>query len=254
MTGKMIFKMEMFKFWKDKAYLFSALAIGILNTIVTLIALAVVSNMANGDMYYSETAEALIGVLFLVGFLLILGSGLFMFIYPFRAVSADYKNNVMALMVASGVNRTKLYFAKIGAIILAALILAMVISLVPIILITVRISTEVGLAQVVDAIAEVWQFFDMSAVQILVNSILSYLQALILIIFVCIWLKGSNLSFLLFIGLSIAISIVSGILNLFSIAFDFSFNAMLAYSSFITLIITVALMFLSLSMLRRQNL
>ena len=245
MTGSMIFKMEMLKFRTDKAYLLWAIGLGIANTLMTLLVIS-------GIEAYIEDMMWLF--IFPIAFFLVAGSAVLMFIYPFRAVSVDYKNNVMAMMIASGVNRTKLFFAKVGAITLSTLIISAILALLPMLIVLFKLGIEVGFREIVEGFSEFFWLMEFSGISFLFNTFFGYLQLLVVMIFASIFLKGSNLSFLLFIGINMAISMVTSIVTIpFMVATE-SMNLYFFITSLMNVIVIGLFVFLSLRTLNRQNL
>jgi ABC-type transport system involved in multi-copper enzyme maturation permease subunit len=252
MTGKLIFKMELFKFLRDKSFLIAAGIIGVLNIIFTLLALSAF-NLT--DTYYdSGSTAAMIGTLAIIWVILIMGNVIFAYIYPFHMLSMDYKNNVMAMMVASGVNRRKLFFAKVGAIFICTIALTVAITLIPFILCVAKIAQEGGWNDFVEGFTSVFYYTDLSVVKLIFSGIFGYINMLMLIAAACIIMKGKNLSFMLFIGFNMLNSLVTGILSTLTIAFDFSFNGVYTFQLLLTIISTVVFGYISLRVLEKQNL
>ncbi|MTD40330.1 hypothetical protein GIX45_17240 [Erwinia sp. CPCC 100877] len=252
MTGKLIFKMELFKFLRDKSFLIAAGVIGVLNIIFTLLALSAFNIT---DSYYdSSSTAAMIGTLAIIWVILVMGNIIFAYIYPFHMLSMDYKNNVMAMMVASGVNRRKLFFAKVGAIFICTIALTLAITLIPLILCAVKIVQEGGWNDFVKGFTTVFYYTDLSVVKLIFSGIFGYINMLMLIAAACIIMKGKNLSFMLFIGFNMLNSLVTGILSTITIAFDFSLNGVYTFQLLLTIISTVVFGYISLRVLEKQNL
>jgi ABC-type transport system involved in multi-copper enzyme maturation permease subunit len=253
MTGKLIFKMELFKFLRDKSFLITAGVIGVLNIILSLFALSAVS--AFSDSYYeSSTTAALLGTMGVIGFIVIFGNIIFAYVYPFHMISMDYKNNVMAMMVASGVNRRKLFFAKIGAIFICTIALMLLIALIPMILFLVKLVQLDGWDSFVEGLNSMFYYTELSFGKLIFSGLLSYLNMLMVIATACIIMKGKNLSFLLFIGFNILSTFVTGILSMISFSFDFSVTGSYIFQLFLTVVSIVVFGYISLRTLEKQNL
>ena len=252
MTGKLIFKMELFKFLRDKSFLITAGVISIINIILTLLLLNASNNL---DSYSNSGATAtFVGTLAGVSVMIIFGNIIFAWIYPFHMISMDYKNNVMSMMVASGVNRKKLFFAKIGAIFVCTLLVMVVITLIPFILCLIKLAQVNALDQIKEVMSEMFYYADISGFQLLIRMFVQYINSLMLIATACILMKGRNISFLVFMGLSILNSIVGGILNMIPSTFMFSLNGMYSFQLIVLLLSTVVFCFISLNILEKQNL
>ncbi|WP_430607023.1 hypothetical protein IGJ55_000063 [Enterococcus sp. AZ170] len=253
MTGKLIFKMEVFKFLRDKSFLITAGVIGVLNIVLTLFSLSMASSFS--DTYYeSSSAASMVGTMAFVSVIVVFGNIIFAYVYPFHMISMDYKNNVMAMMVASGVNRRKLFFAKVGAIFICTLVLMLMITLIPAILFLIKLTQLDGWDSFVDGFNSVFYYTDLSFGKFIFSGLLGYLNMLMVIATSCIIMKGKNLSFLLFIGFNILSSLVTGILNTIAYSFDFSATGSYIFQLFLTIISIVVFGYISLRTLERQNL
>lgn len=252
MTAKLIFKMELFKFLRDKSFLITAGVISIINIVLTLILLSEASNASN--YYDSGTTATFIGTLVGISMMIVFGNIIFAWIYPFHMISMDYKNNVMSMMVASGVNRQKLFFAKIGAIFVCTLILMAAITLIPLILCIIKLAQVNALDQIKEVVSEIFYYSEISGFQLFLSMFVQYINSLMLIATACILMKGRNISFLIFLGFSIINSIVSGILNMIPNTFMFSFNGTFSFQILVLLLSTAVFGFISLKVLEKQNL
>lgn len=255
MTAKMIFKMEMFKFYKDKPYIIAAAILALLNIVVTSIAVNATGNFINSGFNMGSNAnEAFLTTLVTVTPLLVIGNAVFMFVYPFHSVAVDYKNNVMAMLFASGVNRKNLYFAKVGAIVLSTILLSISISLIPIIILTVKLTNGVDFKEILDALSRFIEFIDTNFVSVLLLGILSYVNMVVMIVFASIFQKGAKLTFLVYVGLSMLVSMVKGVFNLIPLSMNISASGTLVFQ-IIWVIASLALFtFGSLKLLETQDL
>ena len=253
MTGKLIFKMELFKFLRDKSFLITAGVIGVVNIILTILTLNVLAD--NSDSYYGSSATAsMVGTIVLVGFIVVLANIIFAYVYPFHMISMDYKNNVMAMMVASGVNRRKLFFAKIGAIFICTIVMMLMIALIPTILFMIKLVQLDSWDSFAEGFNSAFYYTDLSFGKFMVDSLLGYLNMLMVIATSCIIMKGKNLSFLLFFGFNILSSLIIGILKSLAYSFDFSSTGSYIFQVVLTLISIVVFGYISLRTLERQNL
>lgn len=253
MTEKLIFKMELFKFLRDKSFLITAGVIAVINTILTLVLLNATGNVS--DYYYDSSATAtLIATLGGITVMIFLGNIIFAIIYPFHMISMDYKNNVMAMMVASGVNRKKLFFAKIGAIFVCTLLLMLAITLVPLILCLIKLSQMNELSQISEVISSIFYYTETTGIKLVLLGFINYINSLMIIATASIAMKGKNISFLCYIGLNIVNSIVFGILNMIPTTFMFSNNGVYMYQLLMAVLSIVLFAFISLKLLEKQNL
>jgi len=110
-----VFRMELFKNRQDRASLIIMLAFMLVNTLAAIM-------MSTLPWFHTP--------IFLFTFSMI-GSVLFLFIYPYRMARIDYKNKVMSLLIASGVSRTQYYFVKVGATSLFSLLSVILIVMIP---------------------------------------------------------------------------------------------------------------------------
>lgn len=211
MTGKQIFKMEMFKFMKEKSYMITAGILAVLNIMVTLFIMYIVNGFTTNT---NSIPSAFASMMVFVTIFVIFANWLFLFLYPFHIISVDYKNNVMAMLVASGVNRTKLFFSKIGAVIICTVLLSIAITIIPVLIIFIDITTKVGAQQFIEGVSSIFSGLQsIDGFSLIVMMIFSYLASLMTITASAILVKGSNKTVSLFIGFSILISLVSGVLN-----------------------------------------
>jgi len=227
-----IFKMEMYKNFRDKPYL---IMIGIFTISMTILSIFVVSedfwNQLRGRHEVFVTAFLILLTIFTV-----LGLLVFALLYPFHLLNLDYKNKVMSLMFASGVSRTKYYFVKIGATILSCYMVA------AIILLPLMLSTESAMI-----------------LEFMFRNILAIVQWVVVMMVAVILTKGSVSGIFLFIGLNLGIGI-------FELILVFTFLPVRSLTSFgpvtisdmpinpMTLVFIVIFGFLGVFLLRRQDL
>jgi len=228
-----IFKMEMYKNFRDKPYL---IMIGIFTISVTILSLFVVSEDFFWNLIETRHMAFVTAFLILLTIFTVLGLLVFALLYPFHLLNLDYKNKVMSLMFASGVSRTKYYFVKIGATILSCYMVA------AIILLPLMLSTESAMI-----------------LEFMFRNILAIVQWVVVMMVAVILTKGSVSGIFLFIGLNLGI----GILELILV---FTFLPVRSLTSFgpvtisdmpinpMTLIFIVIFGFLGVFLLRRQDL
>ena len=118
MNFKRIFTMEMYKFITSKLYLYLIAGIGIFNLLTTIYVSSLISS--NGADGHNTAFLVMLGI---TTYLLNVAGMIFIFIYPINSFSTDYKNNVMATIVSSGVSRKVLYFVKLLSILLNEIIM-----------------------------------------------------------------------------------------------------------------------------------
>lgn len=210
MNGKLIFKMELFKFSKDKIFLMSIGMLSTLNIAFTSMGLGILGGKSN-----LGNSSGLI-IFFFCCLMLIITNCIVSFMYPFHMISMDYKNNVMAMMVASGVNRKKLFFAKMGAALCYMLLLLLALRLIPLLLVFLHSpSTEIWKQ-------DKWQlffsilFFNFNFLHIkstidfnnltyglpFFSWIIDSIEMIVLVALSCIISKGRKFSVFIFIALS----------------------------------------------------
>ncbi len=258
MTGKLIFKMEMYKFFQNRSFLITAGIIGLLNIFSTISLINAIDNGASDDL--SIVLVALVPLQYLASILI-------MMIYPLQAVTIDYKNNVMAMMVASGVNRRKLYFAKVGAIILSSIILTAIMVLIPIIIFTAKINAEIGLDRVFEEFSDVFSSVDLNIPLLILLVITTYLAGLLLMVFCSILSRSVGKAILVFLGVSFVYRLVFILLvntssnvvyyNSFDGANEVdasALNSLFGTASIINAVFIALFIFISLKTLERQNL
>ncbi|GEL14701.1 ABC transporter permease [Pediococcus cellicola] len=244
MNARLIFKMEIFKYLRDKYYLIANLILLGLNAIAT-IALVNYEHLSSSLLITSITSA----ILLFVSNLVFLG-----IIYPFHLLAIDYKNRVLALMVASGVNRNKLFFAKIGAVILANIVVSFILLVVPIATILYQVGNLGGWDEL---------FRDMGVllvpqmIPLSINAVLSYVAGLFILMTAVIMTQGKTLSILLYFGFNILVGIITSFVNTL-VSSDYAFTRQLngdgIFGSVIELVVILVFGLIALQQLRHQNL
>jgi len=187
--------MEIYKNIHDRASLFIMLV---------LMCLSIISGIfiTNQNWIFRETAEFGVEIMVIWLFVFsILGTLAFLFIYPYQMARTDYKNNVMSLMIASGVSRVQYYFVKIGATLLFSFLSIISLVIIPL-LIVLLINGEV--ASAFEFADFYWEVGDTGVTFGLI--ITGWLSAFSTLMTAVIITKGRGAAFFVFFGLSIATS------------------------------------------------
>lgn len=243
MNARLIFKMELFKYLRDKYYLMTTLILFGLNVIATIALL-------NSDHLNSSflVTSIVLAILLFVSNLIFLG-----IIYPFHLLAIDYKNRVLALMVASGVNRNKLFFAKIGAVILANIVVSFVLLVVPVATLIYQVGNLGGWDEL---FGEMGMLMVPQMIPLSINAILSYIAGLFILMTSVIIVKGKTLSILLYFGFNMLVGVITSFINtLFTSNSSFTqqFSGDTVASSVIEVIVILVFGFIALQGLRHQN-
>lgn len=250
MTAKLIFKMELFKYMRDKRYLITTGILAIINVFSTIYLVHLI-DQAN----YISDVESTFVSLFLVFFALTMFANFaFMFLYPFHLMSLDYKNDVMAMLVASGVNRTRLFFSKIGATLLWSLCVTIVLVFIPGFIVLLKISQTTGMFQMISKMLELMNVSSLSIFGLSFTFLNSYLNMLILISAATILMKGHNLTILVYFGFNIAQSMILGFLALIPIFMNFSNTGVSIFNNLAMILVSCGMILLSLKIMKKQNL
>ena len=188
-----VFRMEMFKNLHDRTSIFMMIVLMCLNTISGLF----ISNMVINQVWLRTASPNLFqGIMILILTFSTLASLAFMIIYPYQLSRMDYKNNVMSLMIASGVSRVQYYFVKIGATLIFSFVNFLSVVFIPLIIAT-RGFALTGLT--------VWNMeFDLGFGSFL----FSWLSMFFMLMTAVILVKGKGSTIFVYFGLSIATSIV----------------------------------------------
>lgn len=246
MNARLIFKMELFKYLRDKYYLMATLILFGLNVIATIALLN--SDHLNSSLLVTSIVLA---ILLFVSNLIFLG-----IIYPFHLLAIDYKNRVLALMVASGVNRNKLFFAKIGAVILANIVVSFVLLVVPVATLIYQVGNLGGWDELFGEMGMLMLMVP-QMIPLSINAILSYIAGLFILMTSVIIVKGKTLSILLYFGFNMLVGVITSFINtLFTSNSSFTqqFSGDTVASSVIEVIVILVFGFIALQGLRHQNL
>ena len=251
MTGTQIFKMELFKYVRDKTYIMSTGILAVINIFVTIYFTYIIDNYTQ---YSGLEDNYFFGFMVVFLVLTIFANMIFMFLYPFHLVSMDYKNNVMSMLVSSGVNRTQLFFAKIGAIFLWTILLTLVLVFIPFALILFKLLQVVDVQSLISGITQGINMAGFSFLGMMVSSFISYINSLVIIATATIMLKGNSLTFFLFIGLGMVQSAVASLLSFIPLVLNFSMTGVLIMNNLITVVMTLIFILISLRFMKTQNL
>ena len=200
-----VFRMEIFKNLHDRANLFIMLMLMCLNIIGGII-------ISNQNWLFREPSGFELMIIWLLVFS-VLCTVAFLFIYPYQMARTDYKNNVMSLMIASGVSRVQYYFVKIGATLLFSFLSVTFLVIFPLLIVLIVNGEIVTAYEFADFY---WNISDIGGVLGLL--ITGWLSAFSTLMTATIMTKGKSVTFFVFFGLLIIASqlavIVQGILGI----------------------------------------
>lgn len=251
MTATQIFKMELFKYTKDRTYIITTGILAIINILLTVYFMNVFDNINQVNRLENDY---LFGLMIILLVFTIFANMIFMFIYPFHLVSMDYKNNVMSMLVSSGVNRTQLFFAKLGAIFLWNIILTLILVFIPSAFILFRFQQVVDIQTILSGISAGFNTVGFSFLGVIASSFISYINSLVIITTATIMLKGSNLTIFLFMGLSMLQGVITNTLSIIPTSLGFSMTGILIMNNLIVVVITLIFVLISLHFMKTQNL
>lgn len=245
MDAKLIFKMELYKFINDRKYLIIAGVLALLNTIFTIQTM----NSVRSFSYYSSAYPN--GMMMMMSISL---SIIFLSIYPFHALAQDYKNNVLALMMASGVNRTKLYFSKVGATVLCSFGLLLVVVLLPMILISITFGGTDAIIKIITTFAFPFGNLAYHDFILILSLLVSYVLMIVTINTAIVFTKGSITAILLYIGLWLIQTTFLGFFTAPGIPFD-SLNTSYLFTGVISRVLVIFLYgYISIRQMKIQSL
>ena len=177
-----------------------------------------------------------------------------MFLYPFHLMSLDYKNDVMAMLVASGVNRTRLFFSKIGATLLWSLCVTIILVFVPGFIVLLKMSQTTGMFEFIGEIFRLMNINSFSIFSISFTMLNSYLNTLILISAATILMKGKNLTILVYFAFNTAQTMVLGFLGFIPAAMNFSETGYSLFTNLAMMLVSMGMILFSLRVMKTQNL
>ena len=231
-----VFRMEIFKNLHDRTSLFVMLVLMCTNTIGGLV--------ASNHSWVRTTGSLEESIMWLFVFSAI-GTAAFLFIYPYQMARTDYKNNVMSLMIASGVSRVQYYFVKVGATLLFSFVSVILLTILPMIIVLLATGgIEVTAADVYIELGEAGRAFGVI--------IFWWLSTFSMIMTSVIITRGKAYTIFVFFGILVAASqftrIFRGLLGVQWWRMD---NTVTLVQHFITMLV-VAL--IGILILRRQDL
>ena len=246
MNFKRIFTMEMYKFITSKFYLYLIVGIGIFNLLTTIYVSSLISS--NGADGYNTAFLVMLGI---TTYLLNVAGMIFIFIYPINSFSTDYKNNVMATIISSGVSRKVLYYVKLLSILLNEIIMLHILYFLPLVVISqIRISDENEL--LLSRMVEILQYIFTEPLIILIV-FLYLILIVIVLIYSSILARGGIMSIFIYIGFSILNAVV---FNLFTISLIQSNGDTYAQWKILIVVSILIISYITLSMrtINKQNL
>ncbi|MCL2367570.1 MAG: hypothetical protein FWC72_01095 [Oscillospiraceae bacterium] len=236
-----VFKMELYKNIHGRVNWILMLSLMLINTIGGF----VISNQ--NWMRVPSTAGIMMTILFIFS---VIGTFIFLFLYPYQMARVDYRNNVMSLLIASGVSRVQYYFVKVGATLLFSLLSIVLLVILPLLIVLI-----------IHDMRLVFEFFhfnfeiDIMAIGII---LLGWLSTFSMLMTAVIIVKGKRVSIFIFLGFSIVLSQIAFVIRtliMFSAGFG---NNWWEVNNTITLLqhlLTMVVMgLIGILVLRKQNL
>ena len=246
MNFKRIFTMEMYKFVTSKFYLYLIASIGIFNLLATIYFSSLISS--ESVHRYNTTFSVMLGI---ITYLLNVGGMIFIFIYPINSFSTDYRNNVMATIISSGVSRKVLYYVKLLSILLNEIIMLHILYFLPLVVISqIRISDENEL--LLSRMVEILQYIFTEP--LIISIVFLYLILIVIVlIYSSILARGGIMSIFIYIGFSILNAVV---FNLFTISLIQSNGDTYAQWKILIVVSILIISYITLSMrtINNQNL
>lgn len=240
-----IFKMELYRNVRDKAYLIVTGIIALIFVVISILAIV----LAKGGL--TGTPHLIVAVLF--GFLMfagILGFAVFTMIYPYHLLSTDYNNRVLSLVAASGVKRTSYYFVKLLATLVTTLIAYLVIFIIPIVLLF-----GVYHQQVATFFQNLSGLFNLGQAWVnILYTIISAIAGVVVLYFAVIIVRGKFWSIFIYFGLNMGIGIVESILTASLRAAGGGENLPMAVNIIVTLLALLIFGFFGMRTLSKQDL
>ena len=228
MSAWNVFKMELYKNLHDRVSL-----------VMMLILMSV--NIIGGLSLSNQHFGVMIAMLFSFS---VMGSAVFLFIYPYQMARTDYKNKVMSLLIASGVSRVQYYFVKVGATLIFSFLSFLMLVFLP--LLIVLASHDMALA------LEILGFPLEIDASVLAIGFLGWLSIFFMLMTSVIIAKGRGITIFVFMGISFVVA-------QFSVGFHRTFGGSmwqtnLTLMAFQYLLIIVAMGGIGILILRRQDL
>jgi len=230
--------MEMFKNLHDRTSIFVIIVLMCINIVGGL----VVSDLIiNGSWMWYVNMSAFQETVLLILVFSALASAAFMFIYPYQLSRVDYKNNVMSLMIASGVSRVQYYFVKIGSTLIFSFASFLLVVFIPLVIATRGL-----------ALAEL-TIMDIPLDLSFGSFLLGWLSMFFMLMTAVIIVKGKWVAILVYFGFSIAMTTIASIFqNILRISWDT--NALNTFNIFQYLVSIIVFAVIGILVLRKQDL
>lgn len=253
-----VFKMEMFKNFRDRIWLWITGSLGGLMLLATIMVLIAAHFSVNS---WSDGAQT---IFFGATYILVLVSVIGFFVYgiglPFHLLSQDYSNKALSLMVASGVKRVSYYWIKLLATLVTTFLALLEITIIPLVLVMGIYSHEFihFVDQVVHGITLnlIWAW--------ILQSVPSGLASLALLFLTVIITRGEFWGLFVYFGLGFGVNFVTSILMMMILLMGVSANPNISgagmvdsyflIASLISLIELIIYILIGILVIKRQDL
>lgn len=178
-----VFRMEIFKNLHDHINLF---------VMIVLMCFNIIGGIAIGNHFWSDS----VGPLVMLGWLSIICSLIFIFVYPYRLAQVDYKNKVISTMIASGVSRVQYYFVKVSATLLFSFVSVLLLAFIPMLIVT-----NISWGDFYLTWSGAWL-----ALSAWLSTFFTLMTAIIIV-------KGKGVAIFVFFGLNLAATTMSGVIR-----------------------------------------
>ena len=256
MKASNIFKMEMYKNFRDKPWLIIIASLAGFELLATILGIVLIKSTSTTTSSPGALFIALSVMLIVFG---VIGFYVFIIAYPFHLLSIDYSNKTLGLMIASGVKRTNYYFVKILATLLSNLMALFTICIIPLVLIMGIFNAE--FIQFMQMLSET--FNSNEAWLFILSMILSNLLSIFVLAFAVILTRGKFWGIFVYFGFSMAVGLISTLITTSILAISVNNNSNFeGFSPFgsgvpsmiISILGMVLFMFLGLLMIKKQDL
>ncbi len=209
MTISNIFKMEMYRNFRDRAYLIVIAVLTGLFAIAAAIGISLIFQSQNGGSYNTPNLS-LVFIEIPFVFALFIALAAFSVIYPWHLLSTDYNNKVLSLVVASGVKRSNYYFVKLLATIVSSLLAYLAIGLIPVVLLLGFFHVQFfdAMQQIVRGLTsgQGWMF--------IFSSLISSVATMVILYFVVVLTRGKFWGVFVFLGIRLGLGVIISTINL----------------------------------------
>lgn len=247
MTGLLVFKMEFYKFFKNKRHLILLGVLSILNTFLSIRLFKAIES----SVYLNSNLDAGLSMSILILYFSVLISFVLLITFPFQALSEDYTNSVMVLMMASGVDRRDLYFSKILATLICSFINLMVTIIIPVTVLVLAIGGIDAFRETIDILLNMELFFNVKGYLIIIYLLVSNISSVVSIFLAVILTKGGRFSAFVWLGILFASTFIK---EIFIGGSYYGNNQYITFEIIFTLVLIVVYSFISLWRLKTQNL